>query len=67
MGSDLPEGRGFAPVQWQVLEGKADINVCLLEISEEVDAGNILDEMILSLDGSELYEEIKKKTSCYYI
>ena len=59
--SDLPEGRGFAPVQWQVLEGKADINVCLLEISEEVDAGNILDEMILSLDGSELYEEIRKK------
>tara|TARA_Y100001934_G_C12314957_1_gene756901 strand:+ start:948 stop:1583 length:636 start_codon:yes stop_codon:yes gene_type:complete len=59
--SDLPEGRGFAPVQWQILEGKADITVCLLEISDEVDAGNILGKVILSLDGSELYEEIRKK------
>jgi methionyl-tRNA formyltransferase len=59
--SDLPEGRGFAPVQWQVLKGKADITVCLLEISDEVDTGNIFDKMILSLDGSELYGEIRKK------
>ena len=59
--SDLPEGRGFAPVQWQILEGKADIAVCLLEVSDEVDAGNIFGKMILSFDGSELYEEIRKK------
>ncbi|MDB4626546.1 formyltransferase family protein [bacterium] len=59
--SDLPEGRGFAPVQWQILEGKTEITVCLLEISDEVDAGNIFGKMILSLDGSELYEEIRKK------
>ena len=59
--SDLPEGRGFAPVQWQILEGKADITVCLLEIADKVDAGNIFDKMILSLDGTELYEEIRKK------
>ena len=59
--SDLPKGRGFAPVQWQILEGKADISVCLLEVSDEVDAGNIFEKMILSLDGSELYEEIRQK------
>lgn len=59
--SELPEGRGFAPVQWQILEGKSDITVCLLEISDEVDAGNIFGKMVLSLDGSELYEEIRKK------
>lgn len=45
--SDLPKGRGFAPVQWQILEGKADITVCLIEISDDVDAGNISDKMIL--------------------
>ena len=59
--SDLPKGRGFAPVQWQILEGKADITVCLLKISDEVDSGDIFDRMTLSLDGSELYEEIRKK------
>ena len=59
--SDLPDGRGFAPVQWQILEGKSDITVCLLEVSDDVDAGNIFDKLILSLDGSELYEEIRQK------
>ena len=58
--SDLPEGRGFAPVQWQILEGKMDITVCLLEVSNDVDTGNIFDKLILSLDGSELYEEIRQ-------
>ena len=59
--SDLPNGRGFSPVQWQILEGKSEITVCLLEITKEVDAGNIFEKMVLSLDGSELYEEIRKK------
>ena len=59
--SDLPNGRGFAPVQWQILEGKSEITVCLLEVTKEVDAGNIFEKMVLSLDGSELYEEIRKK------
>ena len=59
--SDLPNGRGFAPVQWQILEGKSEITVCLLEITKEVDAGNIFERMVLSLNGSELYEEIRKK------
>ena len=59
--SDLPEGRGFAPVQWQILEGKKNLTVCLAEISEEVDAGNIFKKMILSLDGNELYDEIRQK------
>ena len=29
--SDLPAGRGFSPVAWQVLEGRNHIPVCLLE------------------------------------
>ena len=28
--SDLPKGRGFSPVQWQILEGKSEIVVCLV-------------------------------------
>ena len=59
--SDLPKGRGFAPVQWQILEGKSDINICLIEISDKVDTGNIFGKMVLSLNGSELYEEIRQK------
>ena len=59
--SDLPRGRGFSPMQWQVLEGVKNITVCLLEVSDEVDTGDIYDKMILSLDGSELYRELRSK------
>ena len=59
--SDLPKGRGFAPIQWQILEGKNDITVCLLEVNNELDTGHIFDKIILSFDGTELYEEIRKK------
>ena len=59
--SDLPKGRGFAPVQWQVLNGSRNITVCLLKVSEKADTGDICEKMILSLDGSELYDEIRYK------
>ena len=59
--SDLPEGRGFAPIQWQILEGKNNITVCLLRISKQADTGDVFDKMFLTLDGTELYDEIRRK------
>ena len=59
--SDLPKGRGFAPVQWQILEGKNSITFCLLKVSNEADTGEIFDRILLSFDGTELYEEIRRK------
>jgi len=59
--SNLPEGRGFSPLQWQILEGKNVISACLLEVTEEVDSGPIFDKIEISLDGTELYLEIRKK------
>jgi methionyl-tRNA formyltransferase len=59
--SDLPKGRGFSPLQWQVLEGLNNIPICLLEVTSKVDAGNIYDKIILTLDGTELYDEIRYK------
>lgn len=55
--SDLPEGRGFAPMTWQILEGKHNIPVCLLEASKEVDAGDIWIRDSIELNGSELCDE----------
>ena len=60
--SNLPEGRGFAPMTWQILDGKSVIPVCLLEASVgEPDAGNIWIRDIISLDGSELVPEWRNK------
>ena len=59
--SNLPEGRGFAPMQWQILEGKNTIPICLLEVAERVDEGNIYLRGNIQLDGKELYEELRSK------
>ena len=57
--SDLPEGKGFSPIQWQILEGKKDIKVCLIEAKERVESGDILEKVELNFDGTELYDEIR--------
>ena len=59
--SDLPSGKGFAPVQWQILEGKNDIVVSLLELSEHVDSGDIVEQATINFNGTELYDDVRKK------
>ena len=60
--SDLPKGRGFAPVAWQVLNKENIIPVCLLEIDTdgEVDSGNIIYKGYINLEGHELMPEIRR-------
>lgn len=56
--SDLPEGRGWSPHVWQILEGKNYIVVTLLEAEDEVDSGAIWGQRYLQFEGHELYMEI---------
>jgi methionyl-tRNA formyltransferase len=56
--SDLPDGRGWSPHVWSILEGKNEITVCLLEASEPVDTGNIWLKKRFKLEGHELLDEI---------
>ena len=57
--SDLPLGKGFSPVQWQILEGKNKIKVSLVELSKQLDSGDIIKQMDMVFNGSELYQEIR--------
>lgn len=59
--SALPLGRGFAPVAWQILEGKKEIPVCLIEATETADAGRIWLKDFLTLSGTELCSEWREK------
>ena len=59
--SKLPEGKGWSPLAWQVLEGKNDIPITLFEATEEVDSGKIYLTDVIRLDGTELNDEIKHK------
>lgn len=55
--SDLPDGRGWAPMTWQILEGKSRIPVTLIEAVDAVDAGPIYLQEWITLDGTELNPE----------
>ncbi len=59
--SDLPKGKGWAPLFWQILEGKNRIPVVLFEATEEIDAGRIYLKDFIELEGHELHDEIREK------
>jgi methionyl-tRNA formyltransferase len=61
-GSDLPRGRGFSPIPWQVLEGRNRIPIVLFEAVEALDAGPVYFRDVIELDGTELIDEIRQKT-----
>lgn len=57
--SDLPQGKGWSPVTWQILEGKNIIPVTLFEATDSIDSGQIYSQAYISLNGTELLNEIK--------
>ncbi|MUL09198.1 UDP-glucuronic acid dehydrogenase [Aliivibrio fischeri] len=59
--SDLPEGRGWSPHIWDIINGKNTLVLSLLNAEDGVDTGDIWQKRLITLDGSELYEEINHK------
>jgi len=57
--SDLPKGRGFSPIVWQILNGENTIPVSLLYAADNVDSGDIVIQEKLKFEGHELNEEIR--------
>lgn len=58
--SDLPQGKGWSPLTWQILEGKNDVCISLFEAVDKVDAGEIYDKAMLHFEGHELIDEMQE-------
>jgi len=65
--SDLPAGKGWGPLFWQVLEGKSKIIFSMFEATEGVDDGPIYMQQALLLNGLELNEELRYKQASIQI
>ena len=65
--SDLPYGKGWAPMFWQILEGKSEIPFTMFEASDGVDNGDIYMKSSLSLTGYELNDELREKQARHII
>lgn len=59
--SNLPKGKGWSPLFWQVLEGSQEIVFSLFRADTSVDSGDIYLQKTLFLNGLELYEELRQK------
>jgi len=59
--SALPRGKGWAPLFWQVLEGKNSIPFTLFEASEKMDDGAIYMQKHLQFTGYELNNALREK------
>ena len=57
--SNLPKGKGFAPLQWQVLQNKKNIIFSMIKINKMIDSGPIVMKKMLKLNGLELYDELR--------
>lgn len=58
--SDLPRGKGWSPVTWQVLEGADSLPFSLFEAVEAVDAGPIYLRTRVELSGTELVTDLRE-------
>ena len=65
--SDLPKGKGWAPMFWQILEGKNSIPFTMFEASLGVDDGDIYMKKELQLSGYELNDELREKQANFTI
>jgi methionyl-tRNA formyltransferase len=57
--SDLPQGKGWSPLTWQILEGKNRIPVTLLEAADRVDSGPIYNQHWIEFKEHELIDELR--------
>ena len=64
--SFLPEGRGFAPLTWQILEGKTRIPVTLFEVTDQIDAGDIFAQQIVHIEDTDILSDIRRKIGKTY-
>jgi methionyl-tRNA formyltransferase len=56
--SDLPNGKGWSPHVWQILEGNESITLSLLEAEDRVDSGAIWNKITFDVPLHALWDEI---------
>ena len=58
--SNLPNGKGWSPLTWQILEGKKILPFTLIEVEEKVDSGVIYKQRWHRLNGYELLPQLHR-------
>ncbi len=63
-GSILPEYRGAAPMQYAILEGKAETGVTIMQMDQGLDTGDIINIAKVSVDRKDIITLSKELADC---
>lgn len=63
----LPKYRGFAPLNWTIINGEMQTGATLFQIAEEVDSGDIVDQIEIPITGDDDACTLHKKVIDSYI
>ena len=58
--SDLPDGRGWSPHIWELIKGKNNVTVSILEVSYPADTGRILEKLVVDIPETAICSEINQ-------
>ncbi|NVO23594.1 formyltransferase family protein [Donghicola mangrovi] len=56
--SDLPQGRGWSPLVWQVIEGRTEFTLSMLDAADPVDSGAIWAKRHFHIPDHATFDEI---------
>ncbi len=63
----LPEYRGFAPTVWAIINGEDHTGVSIIEMAEEIDAGNILDQQKVPINPDDTINIVMEEVTEAYL
>ena len=63
----LPAYRGFAPTVWAIVNGEAATGVTLFEMTDEVDAGDIVDQLAVPIGPDDTIAEVMERVTVGYL
>ena len=57
----LPKYRGAAPIAWQILDGEKEVGVSIAEVTKELDAGDIFEQIRIPMEKDGTSRSLSKK------
>lgn len=59
-GSDLPKGRGWSPLSWEIVSGCSTFTLSMINATKKIDSGAIRMKRQFTLSGTELINEARE-------
>ncbi len=63
----LPKYRGFAPTVWSIINGESQTGVTLFQIEEDIDSGDIVDQISVPIAQDETIEDVVENVTQAYL